>query len=43
MIGIFESKDEKLDEDDFNVDYNADSKLDSVQKEIKSIFEKFKL
>ncbi len=43
MIGIFESKDDKLDEDDFNIDYNAEAKLDAVSKEIKGILDKFKL
>jgi hypothetical protein len=43
MIGIYESKDDNVDNDDFNVDYNADSKLDAVSKEIKGILDKFKL
>jgi hypothetical protein len=43
MIGIFESNDSNLDEDNFNVDYNADAKLDPVSKEIKGFLEKFKL
>lgn len=43
MIGIFESNDDKLDESNFNIDYNADSKLDPVSKEIKGIMDKFKL
>lgn len=43
MIGIFESKDDNLDDDDFNVDLNAEAKMDSVSKEIKGILDKFKL
>ncbi len=43
MIGIFESKDNQLDDDNFNVDFNSDANLDAVSKEVKGIFDKFKL
>jgi hypothetical protein len=43
MIGIFESKDDLLDEDNFNIDLNSEAKLDSVSKEIRGILDKFKL
>lgn len=43
MIGIYESKNYQLDEENFNIDYNVDAKLDSVSKEIKGILDKFKL
>merc|ERR1711976_660906 len=42
MIGIYESKDDFLDTDDFNVDINADANLGSVSKEIKGMLDKFK-
>ncbi len=43
MIGIFESKDDSLDEDNFNVDLNREANMDAVSKEIRGILDKFKL
>ena len=43
MIGIYESNDSELDEENFQVDYNQDSKLDASSQEIKNILDKFKI
>jgi hypothetical protein len=43
MIGIYESKDEELDEDNFNPDIHSESKMDSAALEIKNILDKFKI
>lgn len=43
MIGIFESNNNEIDEDNFQVDYNQDAKLDASSQEIKNILDKFKL
>ena len=43
MIGIYESNDIEMDEDNFNPDIHRDSKLDANSSEIKDILDKFKL
>ena len=43
MIGIYESKDSEADEDNFNPDIHAESKMDSASLEIKNILDKFKI
>jgi len=43
MIGIYESNDTNMDEDNFNPDIHVDSKLDANSSEIKDILDKFKI
>ncbi len=43
MIGIFESNNSEIDEDNFQVDFNQYSKLDASSQEIKNILDKFKI
>jgi hypothetical protein len=43
MIGIYESKDGNIDEDNFNPDIHGESKMDSTSAEIKNILDKFKI
>jgi hypothetical protein len=43
MIGIYESSNDDLDEDNFNPDIHSESKLDTTSSEIKNILDKFKL
>jgi hypothetical protein len=43
MIGIYESNDLGVDEDNFNPDIHSDSKLDPTSAEIKNILDKFKI
>lgn len=43
MIGIFESNDDTIDEDDYSPDLNIDAKLDPATAEIKNLLDKFKL
>jgi hypothetical protein len=43
MIGIYESYNSEIDEDNFNPDIHGDSKLDANSSEIKDILDKFKL
>jgi hypothetical protein len=43
MIGIYESNDSELDENNFNPDIHSESKMDSTSLEIKNILDKFKI
>ncbi len=43
MIGIYESKDNELDENNFNPDIHSESKMDTASVEIKNILDKFKI
>mgnify|MGYP000855851377 CR=1 FL=1 len=43
IVGIFESSDPEIDEDNFQIDYNRDVKSDASSQEIKNILDKFKL
>lgn len=43
MIGLFESENLELDEENFTLDINQDQKLDPNTSEIKNILEKMKI
>lgn len=43
MIGLFESENPELDEENFSLDINEDQKLDPNTAEIKNILEKMKI
>lgn len=43
IIGIYESNDKNLDDDDFNINIHNESKLETSDKEIRNILDKFKL
>jgi len=42
MIGIYESNNNEIDEDNLQLDFNQDSKLDASSQEIKNVLDKFK-